>query len=202
MFWKKFAVAVLASLFVVAAVPVRSQVVQSASRGSLPLTTGAGVSDFLLDWGHSRKEMGVTAWADWRLRGLPGLASGFGLEAEGRSIFFNEPAVVQGHRMDTGEGGPIYQWRRYDRVRPYAKYLIGFGSIDFPPLPGGHATYTHDTRTILAPGGGADIHLWNGFYVRADYEYQFWLHIFGPNDLNPNGVTLGAVYDFGRHGRE
>jgi hypothetical protein len=33
--------------------------------------------------------------------------------------------------------------------------------------------------------------------VRGDYEYQYWRHIFGPHDLNPNGVTIGVSYDFG-----
>jgi len=74
--------------------------------------------------------------------------------------------------------------------------LGGFGGISFEnkrdPL------YTHDTRTIFALGGGADIHVWNKVSIRADYEYQWWRQLFGPHDLNPNGFTIGGVYDFGR----
>lgn len=196
MHWKQVALAVMAFLFVIVAVPARSQVAPPASSRGLPLTVGAGVSDYYLDWGPSRYETGITAWADWRPLRMPRLLDGLGIELEGRSIFFN--SSVAGHRMDTGAGGVIYEWRRYDRVRPYAKYLIGLGSIDFPPPSPQTSPYTHDTRTILAPGAGADFRVWRSVSVRADYEYQFWRQLFGPHDLNPNGVTLGAVYDFGR----
>ncbi len=47
-------------------------------------------------------------------------------------------------------------------------------------------------------GVGADVRFWNCFSVRAEYDYQFWHAIFGPHDLNPNGITVGVVYDFGR----
>ena len=54
---------------------------------------------------------------------------------------------------------------------------------------------------VLAPGGGVDYRVGGGVSLRADYEYQFWRHIFGPRDLNPNGITIGATYDFGVHRR-
>ena len=48
--WKRIAVPVLALLFVLA-VPAHSQVAPSAQEVKLPLTIGAGMSDYLLDWG-------------------------------------------------------------------------------------------------------------------------------------------------------
>ena len=65
------------------------------------------------------------------------------------------------------------------------------------PVPRHVANVRSDTRTVLAPGGGVDYQIGRHFAVRLDYEYQFWRAIFGPRDLNPNGLTLGAVYSFG-----
>src|SRR6266568_7178971 len=194
--WKQIVVPILAFLFVSAAIPARSQVTHAASEGKLPLTIGVGMSDYLLDWGPGRTELGITAWADWRLRHLPWYLNGLGVQIEGHHIAYNEPSDLQPHRMqqDSGLGGLTYQYRRWDRVHPYVKAMAGFGSIDFPSV----TTYSHDTRTIVAFGGGADVHVWRKFSVRGDYEYQFWRQIFGPHALNPNGVTVGLVYDFGR----
>ena len=97
-------------------------------------------------------------------------------------------------RQDTGEGGAIYTWNRYRNFRPYAKYLVGIGSIDFATS----GPYSHDTFAVFSPGGGAEYRAWRHVWIRGDYEYQFWHHTFGPDDLNPNGITIGASYDFRR----
>lgn len=186
---------VLALLFVGVTVSARSQVAPSANEGKIPLTIGVGGSEFFVDWGDKRHEVGITAWADWRLLRMPKLLDGLGIEAEGRDINYFHPAGLPTLRQDTGLAGAIYQWRKHERIRPYGKYLIGIGSIDFPS---NNPYYTHDTRTVFAPGGGVDVKAWRRLSVRADYEYQFWHALFGPHDLTPNGVTVGAVYDFGR----
>jgi opacity protein-like surface antigen len=92
-------------------------------------------------------------------------------------------------------GGPTYTYtlRDFRRLRFYGKGMIGFGGINFPP----YGSYSHDTRTIWAPGFGAEYRAWNSFWVRADYEYQYWPNLFGRgNTLNPHGLTIGMVYDF------
>lgn len=186
---------VLAIFFCGAALPCRAQVTYAAEEGKLPFTVGTGVSNFSDDWGvQNPRQIGMTLWVDWRLPRLPPVLNGLGLEFEGRTVQWSTPAFISGHRMDTALGGPIYQYRRHSRIRPFGKYLLGIGSIDFPS-PG--ATYTHDTRVVLEPGVGADVRFWSRFSARATYDYQFWHAIFGPNDLNPNGFTIGAVYDFG-----
>lgn len=161
----------------------------------MPLTIGGGVSDFLIDWGDSRRMVGVTVWADWRLHHLPALMDGLSIEVEGRDINYARPAGFTRLRQDTGLGGAIYSWPHYNRFHPYGKFLIGLGSVDFadPTNP----YYTHDTRVVLAPGAGADYRVWRNVSIRADYEYQFWHALFGPHDLNPNGFTFGATYNFG-----
>lgn len=203
----------LAALLVTVAFPVAAQVVPSAESGGWPIVAGAGVSGFNMDWGHdqfgrTRYMEGITGWFDWNLTRLPGpgLLKGFGVEVEGRDINFGLPASLSNARVgdtgtnlrhDTGLGGAIYTWRRYRKIHPYGKALIGLGSIDFPPLPASPPTYRHDDRTITAFGGGADIRVWQNVWLRADWEYQFWPDLFGStHSLTPYGVTLGAVYDF------
>jgi opacity protein-like surface antigen len=178
-----------------AASRARAQVTYSAREGKLPFTVGFGVADFSDDWGiKNPRQVGLTIWADWRIPHLPSKLDGLGIEFEGRDINYATPSYLPGHRMTTGLIGPMYQWRRQGRIRPYAKYLMGLGNLDFP----NSTNYQQDTRAIFAPGGGVDVRMWNRFSVRGEYEYQFWHAIFGPRDLTPQGFTVGVVYDFGR----
>ena len=194
--WKSMVLPVLALFFIGAALPARAQVTYSAQEGKLPFTVGAGFSDFSDDWGvQNPRQVGITMWVDWRLPHMPPILDGLGLEFEGRDVNYGTPSYLPGHRMDTALGGPIYQFRRKGRIRPFGKYVMGIGSIDFPS-PGNF--YSHDTRSVFEPGVGADVRFWSRFSARAEYDYQFWHAIFGPRDLNPNGVTVGVVYDFGR----
>jgi hypothetical protein len=126
--------------------------------------------------------------------------SGVGIEILGRDINWGLPAgISEAHqkvRQDTAEGGPIYAWRVPRKVHPYAKYLFGYGSIDFGPLPQFAPTYTHENKWITGPGGGADFNIVGGLWARADWEYQFWPKLFDQNALNPTGFTFGVTYDF------
>jgi len=193
--WKLIVLPVLAVIIVAAALPARSQVIYSAQEGKQPFTVGVGISNFSDDWGITNpRQLGITVAGDWRPP-LPGRLRGIGIEGEGRDINWDTPSGISGHRMDTLLGGPMYQWRRPGRVRPFVKFLMGIGSLDFPS-PG--STYNHDTRTVVAPGGGVDVRAWSRVSVRVDYEYQYWSQLFGRHDLTPNGFTIGAVYDFGQ----
>jgi hypothetical protein len=195
--WKLIVVPVLALLFFGAALPAHSQVIYSAQESSLPFTLGAGFSNFSLDWGTSNPRMsGYTLWGDWRISRVPPVLRGIGIEAEGRDVLWGAPTSLKGHRMTTGSGGVIYEWRRAGRLRPYGKFLIGFGSISFP---GNAPNYNHDTRTIYEPGGGLNVRAWKQFSVRGEYVYQFWPNMFvSGSSLTPNGFSVGTVYDFGR----
>ena len=174
------------------------QVTYSAHEGKLPLSVGFGVADFSDDWGfRNPRQIGLTLWIDWRLPHMPRPLEGLGLDIEGRDVNYATPSYIAGHRMTTGLGGPMFQWRREHRVRPYVKYLIGFGNIDFPGPPGS-CCYQQDTRVIFAPGIGTDVRLVGRLSARGEYEYQMWHQIFGPHDLTPQGFTFGVVYDLGR----
>jgi hypothetical protein len=183
---------IFAVLLVAAVPPVYSQVSPAALQGGVPIVIGAGFSDFSIDWGPGKRMEGISAWADWFPNQLPAALNGLGIEVEGRDIDFGRPAGFSKMRQDTGVGGAIYTWNRYRNFRPYAKYLFGIGSIEFPPS----GTYSHDTFLVLSPGAGAEYRAWRHIWIRGDYEYQYWHHTFGPHDLNPNGFTIGAAYDF------
>ena len=193
--WKSICVPFLFLILIGAVSRAGAQVTYSAREGKLPLTVGLGIADFSDDWGtRNPRQVGLTLWIDWRLPHMPRQLSGLGLEFEGRDVNYATPDYLPGHRMTTGLAGPMYQWRREHRIRPYAKYLMGIGNIDFP----NGTNYQQDTRAIFAPAGGADVRLFGRLSVRGEYEYQFWHQIFGPHDLTPQGFTFGVVYDLGR----
>lgn len=184
----------LTALLLVAMSPAIAQVAPAAKKGGpLPIVAGVGFSNYSMDWGPGNRMNGIAAWVD--LYPFPGDLRELGLEFEGRDINFlgKTPDL----REDTGLMGPIYSWTRYQRVHPYMKYLMGVGSMDFPPFPG-LPGYAHDTFLVTSPGGGFDAKIHRHLWVRADYQYQFWHHVFGPHSSNPNGFTVGAEWDF-RH---
>ncbi len=183
---------IFAAFFAAAVLPVYSQVAPAARQGGVPIVVGAGVSDYSIDWGPGRRMEGISAWVDWYPNHLPAVLQGLGIEATGHDINYGRPAGLGTMRQDTGEGGPIYTFNRYGNFRPYVKYLIGIGSIDF--LPSG--PYTHDTYRVVSPAGGLEYHAWQHIWIRGDYEYQFWHDVMSLHDLTPNGFTIGASYDF------
>jgi hypothetical protein len=183
---------ILATLLVAPVLPVYSQVTPAATQGGAPIVIGGGFSDFLIDYGSSRIG-GPSAWIDWYPNRLPAVLNGLGVEIEGRDLNYDRSAGLGSVlRQDTGEGGPIYTWNHFHSFRPYVKYLVGVGSFDFAST----GPYRHDTFGVLSPAAGLEYHAWRHIWIRGDYEYQYWHQVLGPHDLNPNGVTVGASYDF------
>jgi hypothetical protein len=183
-----------AALFAVGVLSVRAQVAPSAVKGGgIPIVAGFGFSDFGIDWGPGTRMQGLSAWVDFFPRGLPSKIYGLGIEAEGRDLNFG--SSIPKMRQDTALIGVTYDWNHFKNFLPNAKYLAGIGSIDFPPPPS-YPYYSHDSFTVLAPGGGGKYRIWRNVWVRGDYEYQFWQHTFGQHDLNPQGFTIGTSYDF------
>jgi hypothetical protein len=165
-------------------------------RPSLHLSVGIGPSSYDVDWGHGRM-YGGTIWADWYPAKLPQILHGLGVEAEARDISLHQNCDPPGFcpqknmRQDTAGGGAIYNLRLIRKVHAYAKFLVEDGSVDFYPLPG----YSHDTRLLFAPGGGFEYRFFGPIWARADYEYQDWGTLLG-NTFNPQGITVGVVFDF------
>jgi hypothetical protein len=182
------------ALLVSAVSPLFAQVVPAAQQGaSIPLVVGVGFSNYSMDWGPGQRMNGITAWVD--LFPLPGVVKDLGFAVEGRDI--NYMRSIPNLREDTGQVGAIYSYSHFSKVHPYGKFLAGIGSMDFPAFPK-IPNYHHDTFLVTTPGGGVDIQAYQHIWIRADYEYQMWHNVFGPNTSNPNGFTIGAQWDFRR----
>jgi opacity protein-like surface antigen len=181
----------LAGFFLTATLPTFSQTAPAASQGGFPITVGYGYSNFFTDWsGH---ESGTTLWVDWnRVPAIHGLA----IELQARDLDFDKTGDNPNLREVTVGGGPVYYVRRWGRIVPYAKLDIAYGRIDFSNRPGD--PYTHDSRTVTGPGGGVEYRIIGNFWVRAEYEYQFWPHFLHDHTFNPKGLTFGLAYDLGR----
>jgi len=189
-----------AAVLVAVAIPqLVAQVAPAGSTRVIPLKVGLGLSDYDVDWGHGRM-LGGTIWIDYNPTHIPAILNGLGIEAEARDISINRSSTQPSNfRLDTAGGGVNYalHLRELRNFQPYGKFLVDFGGIDWNnPDP----QYTHETRTVTAPGVGFDYRVDKSILLRADYEYQFWPAIAlmnpGGHVLNPQGFTVGAVYDF------
>ena len=184
---------VVAGLFLALAIPTFPQAAPSATEGGLPITFGAAVSTFYTD--YSRYESGPTLWLDWNFYRGPSFLQGLAIEAEARDLNYDRTGDNAKLRESTGGGGLLYHYRHWERIQPYGKFILSYGGIHFSNRPGDN--YTHDTRTVFAPGGGGDFRVWRGLGIRGDYEYQFWPDMRHGHALNPEGFTIGASYDLG-----
>ena len=198
--FKLVAFPVLAVSILSVAVSAFSQVVPSYERKSgWPFTVGVGPVNYDVDMGKEggRGRMyGFAGWFDIYPGKLPSILHGhLGAEGELREISLGRSPSEPNVRYDTAAMGLIYVWRRLHNVRPYAKIMVGDGSVDFPRLS---PTYAHDTRTFTAPGGGLEFRVKQDIWVRADYEYQTWQSLAVYGALKPQGFTLGVSYDFTR----
>ncbi len=187
-----FVFPVLAASIFALAVPAFSQVVAPYQENSLDLSIGVGGNSWDVDWGHGRM-YGETIWADWYSRRMPSLLRGLGIELEARDISHDRHLPPQANiRQDTVGGGPIFAWRHFRNFHPYAKYIISHGSYDFTT---DNPDYSHDTRTLWAPGAGFEIRVYRPIWARIDYEYQTWQTLLGKTP-NPQGFTVGFAYSF------
>lgn len=190
--FKLFVPPLLALSIFALAVPASCQVVPTYQRQGLPIMAGLGFSGYNVDWGHGAM-YGGTFWLDWYPTQLPALLHGLGLEAEARDISLHQSSTQTNVRQDTASGGPIYAWRHWESFHPYGKFLYGHGSMDFPP----HGlSYSHDTRSFWAVGGGFEYRFHGPFWSRVDYEHQTWQQLFGYYSPMPQGITVGVSYDF------
>jgi opacity protein-like surface antigen len=154
-----------------------------ASIGGRPnLYVGGYYSRFDSDY-VQQKLWGFGTFVDWDL------FNRLGVEGEARFLRINPTAdVYSDHYLI----GPRYS-RRYGRFRPYAKFLLGAGELNYPN------DVAHGGYFAMAPGGGLDYRLTRHLAARADYEYQFWPTAPGlpgqpSNGLTPSGFSFGVGY--------
>lgn len=175
--------------------PLWGQSPATAKQDHLPLTIGAGVANYSLDWGHDRREWGYCGWAEYRLDHMSPLLRGFRLVGEGHGIVWDPPSTLPNFKEVTFLAGASYQIHIFRRYHPYAKYVMGVGRV--ASVPGLHP-YMAEHKTVTAFGGGLDYDLSQHVGLRADYQNQVWSN-FSPDGhaLSPGGVSVGLVYRFG-----
>jgi opacity protein-like surface antigen len=190
----------LALFSLCAAHPALAQAVPSATKTEPPFAIGAGFSGYNPDWKHGHL-LGGTLWIDYIPSRVPSFLQGIGMEVAARDLNYGRSASQPNLREDLAEAGVIYSWRRYRNLRPYGKFMMGFGNTDYRTIWG----RGHDSRTTTAMGGGVEFRAARCVWVRADYEYQSWPDFFKhpkntppAGELNPQGVTVGVLYHFNR----
>jgi opacity protein-like surface antigen len=208
MILKRFTRSLLVLFFVSASIAINAQTVYHAEEGKLPLSLGGGVSNFdpyfaqaplpndlIISGGGQGRMWGAAGWADAGIRFGPAWVHPLNLELQYRSIFAGSSATHQNVVENNYGGGVTYNWYHYRNFHPYAKYIIGFGTVNFNPLPyPGHVPYSHDSRVTNALGGGLEYRITRHIWVRGDYEYQLWGKLLGAPEFSPQGFTVGAMY--------
>jgi len=201
MTWSMMLSSILTVTSFAALAPSSAQTVPAAAgpfQHNYPFTIGSGISNLDVDWAKSRM-VGYSIWVDWRPGALPKILDGLGVEVEGRDLDFDRPAQLPpGFRQDTLGGGPIYTYYHFSRIRPYGKFLIDYGRLNY-----GYGQIA--TATVYAPALGFEYRAIKRLWVRADYEYQVWPNVlnglipgYNGKSLDPQGFTLGVSYDFRR----
>lgn len=202
----------LAAAFVSAAGPIYCQTVYDAEEGRLPFSFGGGVSNFDPDFAQGRapgneilsgyglgRKWGATAWANAGVRYGPTWLHPFSIELQYRSIFAGGSAGQSNLSEGSYGGGVTYTWRHFRNFRPYAKYIMSYGTINLTPVPiPGNPTYSQDSRFTNDLGGGFEYRLTRHIWARADYECDLWGKIYGRPEFAPQGFTFGAMYHWSR----
>ena len=161
---------------------ITAQAVPTAVR-RINFQAGVAGSSYTLDYNEGR-EKGFTIYGD------VDLGSHLGVEA-----LYRNASIVTPH--DIGENhiliGPRFHIDR-GRFSPYAKALIGRGTINFQL--GYNLVASSQSYIDYAFGAGLDLHVTPRINVRLiDYEYQTWPG-FPPHGLTPTGLSAGVAYRF------
>ena len=174
-------------------VPALGQVAPSATFRGLPIGLGFGVSSYKLDYGPGRRMEGPA------IRASAGIFHGLGVDATARSLFMFTPPGLSRMQQTTFMGGAYYKAPSIFKFRPFVGGSGGIGLIEFPS---DNPRYTRDSYPVYAVNAGVEYPILNHVNLRAEYEYQWWVNYRRGHDLNPEGVTIGAVYYFrSRHRR-
>jgi opacity protein-like surface antigen len=174
-----------AVLLVISGGKLLAQVAPAAIEGGRPIGFSVGVSDYNLDYGPGRRMQGLVA------RGGVDIFHGIGIDVSARTIFMNTPPQLTRMQQNTYLAGVFYEVPYIWRIRPFARFGGGLGTIEFPS---GNPYYTRDSYTVFAPQGGIEYPITRKVFARAEYEYQFWKDYQSPNYLNPGGWTVGVTY--------
>lgn len=158
-----------------------AQALPTATGPGSMLAIGVGASAYRLDYGQ-RWLGGVEGWVDY----TPLLH--FGVEAEARSLLFNEDLGTHATTLLAGPRVPLFRYP----IEPYVKALAGSGHFVFP------YNYARGNYLVVAAGGGIDLHVGDRLQVRViDVEYQRWPK-FTFGGMPSYGISAGISYTLHR----
>jgi Outer membrane protein beta-barrel domain len=142
------------------------------------------------------KNLGITAGADYALRGFFGFRPA--LEVRGTypiddGHVDNQKSILAGVRVE----------RPLGRLRPYGDFLIGRGEIKYaPPIIIGFAEYFSTDTAIYSPGAGFEYDMTPHFALRVDGQLQHWnTPVVPAGSVWAKQGTVGVTYrfDFNHH---
>lgn len=169
--------ALCATAFVLSAAPASSQAVRTASK-SADIAVFGGWQGAHPDYGPYNSYGGMFGVNYTRYLHFPVDPS-----LEFRANFHSNVAVTE-HSYVVGLRAAVPL--RF--VRPYADFLIGPGTIDFPHNVG----YTHDDSVVYSYGGGVDVPFLRSFALKLDLQAQHWNT--GQLTYTPTLGTVGISY--------
>lgn len=169
-----------------------AQVAPAAEKNRIELSAGGGLDYWWGDWGGSVHRFGPSAWA------TADVWHGIGATIEGHSMIFGGGGPSPEYKYFVGEGGLVYTYHHWRKIRPYAKGEFGYASLSFPStgLP-----YVHQDERTWSVGAGAEYRTWRRLWTRVDYEYDFFPNFYSPitgqfHTLNPSGLSFGETFHF------
>jgi hypothetical protein len=174
---------IIALLFSLYFLPALSAQAGYTATRRADIQVGVAASAYTLDYDEGREE-GLTVYGD------VDFTRHLGVEA-----LYRNASIITPH--DIGENhflaGPRFRMK-VGRFVPYAKLLIGAGTINFQT--GYNARAYEQTYLDYAFGAGVDLHATRHINVRLfDLEFQRWPN-FPPHGLTPWGASIGAAYRF------
>ena len=165
---------------------VQAQAVPSAMSTGHALWVGGEFSDEHAGFPYqsSQRLWGGGVFADFRLNVHLSVA------AEARFLHFNS---FYGETENHYLAGPPYNFGKWNKLQPFAQFLVGDGQIQFP-FGIGTGNYL-----AVAPGAGVNYRLSNRWALRGEYDYQFWPNspdVAGEpsHEIKPNGFHMGVAY--------
>jgi len=160
---------------------LRAQARPTVSGPGSYVSVGGGASIYQADYGQ-RDLGGFMAYGDanltWR----------YGLEAEARFLNHHTDEDVTETNYLIGPRVSIFPGYGKNPFRPYVKFLVGAGKIEFP------FKFAQGTYFTLAPGAGLDVAIGSRLTVRViDVEYQDWTN-FTYGGMHPYGISAGISF--------
>lgn len=135
----------------------------------------------------------------------PGSATGFTAGLDLTHYFRRYPLAASLEGRAGSASGTVANERSYTfgprveygvrRVRPYAEFEVGIGTIHFGTALSNQLGYYADRSTIIAGGAGVDIDLFHNFAAQFDYQYQHWDTAPQTHQVfTPTVVSVGVHY--------